>query len=50
MLSVAKRTYPDKVFYQSNAEIFRPNNTIVSCMFSFHEMPKEAHLKIIENC
>lgn len=51
MLSVAKRTYPDKLFYQSNAEIFRPNKTIdiVSCMFSFHEMPKEAHLKIIEN-
>ena len=51
MLDVAKRTYPDKIFYQGNAEIFRPDKRvdIVSCMFAFHEMPREAHLKIIEN-
>ena len=51
MLGVAKRTYPDKIFYQGNAEIFRPDKRvdIVSCMFAFHEMPREAHLKIIEN-
>ena len=51
MLGVAKRTYPNKVFYQGNAETFSPDTRmdIVSCMFGFHEMPREAHLKIIEN-
>lgn len=51
MLNVAKRTYPNKVFYNSNAETFKPDKKIdvVSCMFAFHEMPQEAHIKIINN-
>jgi ubiquinone/menaquinone biosynthesis C-methylase UbiE len=51
MLNVAKRTYPNKVFYNSNSETFKPDKKIdvVSCMFAFHEMPQEAHIKIINN-
>lgn len=51
MLNVAKRINTNKTFYYGNSETYKPNYEIdiVSCMFSFHEMPNEAHYKIIDN-
>ncbi len=41
----------NKKFYFGNAETYKPEKIpdIVTCMFSFHEMPLYAHHKIIEN-
>jgi len=55
MLNVARRisnnNNQNKQFYYGNAEIYRPKKDIdiVSCMFSFHEMPNQAQIKIINN-
>lgn len=55
MLKVGQRlnsnNNKNKTFYLSNAETYVSceNIDIVTCMFAFHEMPKYAHYKIIEN-
>ena len=50
MLNVARRD-KSKEFYCGNAENFNLNKRIdiVTCMFSFHEMPIEGQLKVKEN-
>lgn len=42
----------DKLFHIGNAEDWGSSYSydIVTCMFGFHEMPRSARLKIIENC
>jgi trans-aconitate methyltransferase len=47
----AKKLYPNKIFKVDNAETYIPNEKIdvVTCMFSFHEMPEYAHNLIIKN-
>ena len=57
MINKAKRYFPKKNFLLENAENFWKSNhldffmniDIVTCMFAFHEMPKYAHEKIINN-
>ena len=51
MLSVAKKYKNKSRFLFGNAEVFGKKNEfdIVTCMFSFHEMPNYAHKNIIEN-
>lgn len=51
MLKVARRNNKNAMFYFGNAENYNPNYEvdIVTCMFSFHEMPSYAHKNIIEN-
>ena len=51
MLDVAKKTHNNKNFYFGNAENYGADNQydIVTCMFSFHEMPNYAHNLIIDN-
>lgn len=50
MLKVARRD-KNKEFYCANAENFNPNREIdiVTCMFSFHEMPLEGQKRVKEN-
>jgi ubiquinone/menaquinone biosynthesis C-methylase UbiE len=57
MINKAKRHFPNKKFIVENAENFWKSNhlefftriDIVTCMFAFHEMPKYAHERIINN-
>ena len=51
MLEVAKKSHINTQFYFGNAETFRPKvkPDIVTCMFSFHEMPDYAQIKVINN-
>lgn len=53
MLSVAKKYKfnKNKKFYLANAENYKPDQEfdIVTCMFAFHEMPLDAHIKIVNN-
>jgi len=57
MINKAKRYFPKKKFLLENAENFWKSNhldffmniDVVTCMFAFHEMPKYAHEKIINN-
>jgi len=57
MINKAKRYFPKKNFLLENAENFWKSNhldffmniDVVTCMFAFHEMPKYAHEKIINN-
>lgn len=57
MINKAKRLYPNKKFHIENADNFFKSNKldfftnvdIITCMFAFHEMPKFAHEKIINN-
>ena len=50
-INKAKKLYPNKHFELANAENFTPNSKfdVVTCMFSFHEMPQYAHNLIIQN-
>ena len=43
---------PGSVYKFGNAETYGKDLEfdIVSCMFAFHEIPKEGHLSVIENC
>jgi len=60
MINKAKRQFPNKKFLVENAENaenlrklnhldFFNKIDIITCMFAFHEMPKYAHEKIINN-
>mgnify|MGYP006167763349 FL=1 len=51
MLEVAKKSHINTQFYYGNAETFRPKvrPDIVTCMFSFHEMPDYAQIRVINN-
>ena len=53
MINKAKRVHENKQFYIGNAETYYPEKgtifDVTTCYFSFHEMPKEAMLSIIEN-
>lgn len=53
MINVAKRYNRNSKFHLGNAENYKPNIDetfdIVSCMFAFHEMPKEAQINVINN-
>ena len=55
MLEVAKKNHENNVtnkkFIFGNAETFRPKESIdiVTCMFAFHEMPRQAQIKVIHN-
>ena len=50
MISVAKRD-KKKIFYCGNAENFNIDEDIdvITCMFSFHEIPKDGQIKIKKN-
>jgi ubiquinone/menaquinone biosynthesis C-methylase UbiE len=52
MLNIARRYNKKSNFKYGNAENFGNNKEfdIVTCFFSFHEMPNYAHLNIINNC
>ena len=48
----AQKLFPNKYFKIDNAENCKPfdlNFDVVTCMFSFHEMPEHAHNLIIQN-
>lgn len=47
----ARELYPNKKFEIANAENYKPTIQfdVVTCMFSFHEMPEDAHNLIIKN-
>ena len=53
MINKAKRVHENKQFYIGNAEKYYPEKgtifDVTTCYFSFHEMPKEAMISIIEN-
>ena len=57
MINKAKILYPNKKFHIENSDNFFKSNKldffmnvdIITCMFAFHEMPKFAHEKIINN-
>ena len=53
MVNKAKRVHENKQFYIGNAEKYFPEKgtmfDVTTCYFSFHEMPKDAMLSIIEN-
>lgn len=51
MINVAKRYNKKSSFYLGNAENYKPNHEfdIVTCMFSLHEMPYSAQIKVINN-
>ena len=53
MVNKAKRVHENKQFYIGNAEKYYPEKgtmfDVTTCYFSFHEMPKDAMLSIIEN-
>ena len=53
MVNKAKSMKNNKQFFIGNAENYTPENftlfDVTTCYFSFHEMPKEAMLSIIEN-
>ena len=51
MLSVADIFNPGRTYDFGNAENYGDDKSFdyVTCMFAFHEMPNEAHYKIIEN-
>ena len=53
MVNKARRIHENKQFYIGNAEKYYPENgtmfDVTTCYFSFHEMPKDAMLSIIEN-
>lgn len=52
MLKYANLYNPGSSYIFGNAETFGKTNQFdtVSCMFAFHEIPKEGHIAIIENC
>jgi SAM-dependent methyltransferase len=52
MLRFSNLFNPYSVYKFGNAETYGKDSEfdIVSCMFGFHEFPKEGHVKIVENC
>ena len=52
MLKFTNSFNPGSEYLFGNAENYGKDNEFdtVSCMFAFHEMPREAHEKIIRNC
>lgn len=52
MLRFSNLFNPGSVYKFGNAETYGKDSefNIVSCMFGFHEFPKEGHIKIVENC
>ena len=53
MVNKAKDIHSNKQFFIGNAENYSPENftmfDVTTCYFSFHEMPKDAMLSIVEN-
>ena len=51
MLNVARRYNKKSAFHLGNAENYKPDDEfdIVTCMFSLHEMPYSAQIKVINN-
>ena len=53
MINKANEIHNNKQFFMGNAENYIPENytmfDVTTCFFSFHEMPKEAMISIIEN-